>query len=314
MMKKNSNFNLLACHLRRRHRCSCHRHHCPLCCQPPSSPFPSSSLSPSPSLLLARHPHCRHHCPLCCCCSLLTCNPCCHCHCLVALALFVAHHPNCRCHCPCSPHPFPLCHPPASSPLPLLLPLPSPATLDAIAIALAIISIALFVARHPHCCGHRPLRRHRHCSPTTLVTIAITLFASAAIHVDCHCTVAAVLPSIAPPPLTAMGIVLPLLLSPIVTPAVTHHCHRRPSPPLLPIMIVLPSHHLLHIHCHHPLQLCCYCACRSSTCQLVVTLDWLSLRHLHTDGVVVSHLFPTMDNGVTASSVAAAVFLGAIVP
>jgi hypothetical protein len=57
----------------------------------------------------------------------------------------------------------------------------------------------------------------------------MALFASAAIHGDCHCAVAAVLPSIAPPPLTAIGIVPPLLLSPIVTPLVAHRCHRRPS-------------------------------------------------------------------------------------
>jgi hypothetical protein len=38
------------------------------------------------------------------------------------------------------------------------------------------------------------------------------------------------------------------------------------------------------------------------------------LRHLHDDGVVVSHLFPAVDIGVTGSSVAEAVFLGAVVP
>ncbi len=35
---------------------------------------------------------------------------------------------------------------------------------------------------------------------------------------------------------------------------------------------------------------------------------------LHADGVLVSHLFPAVDIGITASSVAAAVVLGAIVP
>jgi hypothetical protein len=35
---------------------------------------------------------------------------------------------------------------------------------------------------------------------------------------------------------------------------------------------------------------------------------------LHTDGVVVSHLFPAADIGVTASSVAVAIVLGAVIP
>jgi hypothetical protein len=35
---------------------------------------------------------------------------------------------------------------------------------------------------------------------------------------------------------------------------------------------------------------------------------------LHANGVVVSHLFPAADIGVTASSVAAAVVLGAVIP
>jgi hypothetical protein len=38
------------------------------------------------------------------------------------------------------------------------------------------------------------------------------------------------------------------------------------------------------------------------------------LRHLHADGVLVSHLFPAVDINVTASSVATAVFLDAIDP
>jgi hypothetical protein len=74
--------------------------------------------------------------------------------------------------------------------------------------------------------------------------------------------------------------------------------------------------------CHHrPLQLRCYCTTlhqllmchHPSTCRLVVTLDWLSLRHFHADGVVVSHLFPAVDISVTALSVAAAIVLGAVV-
>ncbi len=39
------------------------------------------------------------------------------------------------------------------------------------------------------------------------------------------------------------------------------------------------------------------------------------MRHLHANRnwVVVSHLFPAVDIGVTASSVAVAIFLGAVV-
>jgi hypothetical protein len=296
MAKKNSIIyqcyvNLLARRPHRRHHCSCHRRHCPLRCPQPSSLSPSSSSSPSPSPSLARHPRRRHHRPLRRCCSPLTRNPCCHRHCLFALALFVTRHPHRRCHRPCSPRPFNPCHLPASSPSPSLSPSPLPATLDAVAIALATVAIALFVARHPHRRGHRPLRRRCHRSPATVVAVAIALFASAAIHGNCHCTVAAVLPSIAPPPLTAMGIAPPLLLSPIVTPAVAHRRHRRPSPPPSPIAIALPSRRPLRIRRRRPSQLCCYPARRPSTCQLVVMLDWLSLRHLHADGVVVSHLF-----------------------
>jgi hypothetical protein len=305
--------NLLACHPRRHHHCSCHRRHCPLCRPPPSLPSTSSFSSPSLSPSLTRHPHC--------CCSPLTRNPCRHHHRLIPLALFVARHPHPRPHRPCSPRPFPLRHPPASSPLPLLSPSQLSATLDAVAIALATVAIALatvanalFVAHHPHCHSHCPLRRRRRRSPATLLAVAIAIFASAAIHVDCHCAVAALLPSISPPPLTAIGIMPPLLLSPIVTPAVAHRCHRRPSPPPSPIAIALPSRHPLHIRRRRPSQLCCYRSRRPSTCRLVVTLDRLSLRHLHPDGVVVSHLFPAVDIGVTALSVTAAVVLGAIVP
>jgi hypothetical protein len=319
MVKKNSIIyqcyvNLLAHHPCHRHHFSYHRHHCPLRCPPPLSPSPSSSSLLLLLLLLTRHPHCRHHPPLCCCCSPLNRNPCRHCHRLVAVALFVARHPHCHCHRPCSPHPFPLRHPPASLPLPLLSQFPT--TLDAIAIALATVDIALLFTRHPHHRGNRPLRRcrHRRCSPTALVAVTIALFASAAIHVDCHCAVAAVLPSIAPPQLTAIGIVPPLLLSPIVTPAIAHCHHRHPSLPPLPIAIALPSRHPLRICRRCPSQLCCYRARHPSTCRLVVTLDWLSLRHLLANGVVVSHLFPAVDIGVTASSVAAAIFLGSVIP
>jgi hypothetical protein len=35
---------------------------------------------------------------------------------------------------------------------------------------------------------------------------------------------------------------------------------------------------------------------------------------LYTNGVVVTHLFPAVDIGVTAMSVAAAIVLGAVVP
>ncbi len=38
------------------------------------------------------------------------------------------------------------------------------------------------------------------------------------------------------------------------------------------------------------------------------------MHHLYADGVMVSHLFLAVDIGVTASSVATAVFLGAVVP
>jgi hypothetical protein len=297
MVKKNSIIyqcyvNLLARHPHCHHHCSCHRCHCPLCRPPPSLLPPSSFLSPSPSPspFLACHPHCHHHRPLHCCCSPLTRNPCRHRHCLVGLTLFVTRHPHCRSHRPFSPCPFPLCHPPASSPSPLLLPSPLPATLNAVAIALATVAIALFVARHPHHRGHCPLCRQCRCSPATVVAIAIALFASAAIHGDCHCAVAAVLPSIAPPPLTAIRIVPPLLLSPTVTPAVAHCCHHRPSPPPLPVAIALPSRRPLHIRRRCPLQLCCYHARRPSTCRLVVMLDWLSLGHLHANGVMVSHV------------------------
>jgi hypothetical protein len=292
--------NLLSRHPRCRHHCSSRHCRCPIFCLPWSSPSPSSSLLPSLLPLLACHPRCCHHCPLCCCCSPFTCNPCFHCHCLVALSLFLARHSHCRCHHSCSPCPFPLRHPPASLLLPSLLPspLPSPATLDAVAIALAIIAIALFVACHSHRRGHHPLGRCCRCLPATLVAIAIALFASAAIHGDCHCAVAAILPSIVPPPLTATRIVLLLLLSPIVTPAIVHCRHSCPSPPLLPIVIVLPSRHPLRIRRCCILQSCCYLARCPPTCRLVVTLDWLSLRHLHADGVMVSHLFPAVDISV----------------
>ncbi len=58
--------------------------------------------------------------------------------------------------------------------------------------------------------------------------------------------------------------------------------------PLLPITILLPSHHQLRICCCCPLQLCCHYAslCHllmlrcPSTCWLVVTFNCLSLRHL----------------------------------
>ncbi len=53
--------------------------------------------------------------------------------------------------------------------------------------------------------------------------------ASAAIYGNCHCAVAAVLPSIAPPPLMPIGIVPLLLPSPIVTPTVTHRLQHHPS-------------------------------------------------------------------------------------
>jgi hypothetical protein len=282
MVKKNSIIyqyyvNLLARHPRRRHHCSCHHSHCPLRCLPPSLPSPSSSLSPLPSPLpsLAHHPRRRHHRPLRRCCSPLTRNPCCHCHCLVALTLFVTRHPHCHRHRPCSPCPFPLRHPPGSLLSPLLSPSPSPATLNAIAIALATVAIALFIARHPHRRGHCPLCCHCRRSPTTVVAIAITLFASAAIHGDCHCAVAAVLPSIAPPLLTAIGIVPPLSLCPIVTPAVAHCRHRHPSLPPLPIAITLPSRRPLRIRRRCPSQLCFHRDRCPSTCRLVVTLDWL---------------------------------------
>ncbi len=64
--------------------------------------------------------------------------------------------------------------------------------------------------------------------------------------------------------------------------------HRRPSPPLLPITIMPPSRCPWRCcHCS-PLQLRCYRAtlrhllthCPPSTCQQVITLGWLSLRHL----------------------------------
>jgi hypothetical protein len=322
MVKKNSIIyqcyvNLLARHPCRRHHCSCHHRHCPLCCLPPSLPLPSSSLSPSPSPLplLAHHPRCCHHHPLCHCCSQLTRNPCCHCHCLVALTLFVTCHPHCHRHCPCSPCPFPLCHLPGSLPLPLLSPSPSPPTLNAIAIALATIAIALFVARHPHCRGHCPICCRCRCSPTTVVAIAIALFASATIHGDCHCAVAAVLPLIAPPLLTAIGIVLPLSLCPIVTSAVAHCHHRHSSLPPPPIAITLPSRRPLRI------AAVAHCNCAFIVPAAPQHAGWLScwtglsLHHLHANRnwVVMSHLFPAMDISVTALSVAAAIFLGTVV-
>jgi hypothetical protein len=253
---------------------------------------------PSSLLLQSTHPQSLSPSP----------SPCCPC------PLFITHHPHRRRHCPCSPRPSPLHHLPSSLPSPSLSPSPLPATFDAIAIALATIAIALFVARHPHRGGHHPLCRRCRCSPVTIVAVAIALFASATIHGDCHCAVAAVLPSIAPAALTAIGIVPPLSLSPIMTPAVDHCHHRCPSPPPLPIAIALPSRPPLCIpHCR-PLQLCCYRPHRPSTCQLVVMLDLLSLRHLHANRVVVSHLFPAVDIGVAASSIAADIFLGTVVP
>jgi hypothetical protein len=306
--------NLLTRHPRCRHHCSCHYCHCPLCCLSPLSPLPSSSSLPPPLPLLARHTRCRHHCPLRRCCSPFTRNPCPHHHRLVALTFFTARHPYCHCHRPCSLCPLPLCHLPDSLPSPFLSTSPLAATLDAVAIALATIAIALFALHHPHRSGHCPLCCHPHFSAATLVAFAIVLFPSAATCVDCHCPVAAVLPSIAPPPLTAIGMVPLLSLSPIVTPAIAHRRHHRLSPPPLPILITLPYHRPLRIcHCC-PSQLCCHYACCPSTCPLVVTLDWLSLCHLHANGVVVSHLFPAMDIGVTALPVAAAVFLGAVIP
>ncbi len=68
------------------------------------------------------------------------------------------------------------------------------------------------------------------------------------------------------------------------------HCDTRhcPLPPPLPILIALPSHCPLRCRHCHPSQLHCRYAtlchllmrCCPSTCQLVVTLDWLSLHHL----------------------------------
>jgi hypothetical protein len=162
--------------------------------------------------------------------------------------LFVACHPHCRHNCPCPSRACPFHCLPATLPLLLLSPSPSPsspslshhrcrhqprcccspATLNAIAITLATIAIALFVAQHPHRCGHCPLHCLCCCLPATLVTIAIPLFAAPAIHDDCHCTVAAILPSIAPPPLMPIRILPLLLLSPIVTPAIANCCHCCP--------------------------------------------------------------------------------------
>jgi hypothetical protein len=144
---------------------------------------------------------------------------------------------------------------------------------------------------------------HRHCDCTAApLSIALLppspiaipplplLFpiAAATVHGNCHCAVAALLSSIAPPPLMPIRIVLPLFLSPIVTPAIPQRRHCCPSPPPSPIVIALPSRHRLHICCCHPLQLRCHYAtlCHlltihcPSTCRLVVMLDWLSLRHL----------------------------------
>jgi hypothetical protein len=67
-----------------------------------------------------------------------------------------------------------------------------------------------------------------------------------------------------------------------------HDTHRPPSPPLLPITIMPPSRCQWRCCRCSPLRLCCYRAtlrhllthCPPSTCPLVVTLGWLSSRHL----------------------------------
>ncbi len=63
---------------------------------------------------------------------------------------------------------------------------------------------------------------------------------------------------------------------------------RRPSLPLSPITIMPPSRCPWRCCRCHPLQLRCYPAtlrhllthCSPSTCQVVITLGWLSLHHL----------------------------------
>jgi hypothetical protein len=50
--------------------------------------------------------------------------------------------------------------------------------------------------------------------------------AAITVHGNCHCNCTAIPSSIAPPPLSTIAIVLPLLPSPIVTPCITH-CHHH---------------------------------------------------------------------------------------
>jgi hypothetical protein len=184
------------------------------CCPYPNCCLPPSLLSPLPSLLLL---------------SLL------------------AHHPCCRCHCPrgCR-H----CHLPATLvPVAIALPpLPSllPSTLFAVSIAPSTFTIALFVARHPHCHHHCPRccrRRHHctachcHCLPATLVAIAlaaiaIALFDTRHPHCQRHLPVCCLCPLCHPPPLSPS----PLPCHPCSLCCCPHHpphalviCRRPPS-------------------------------------------------------------------------------------
>jgi hypothetical protein len=53
---------------------------------------------------------------------------------------------------------------------------------------------------------------------------------AASVHGNCHRDPVAIPPPIEPPPLLPIAIVLPLLLSPFVTPTITHCRHQCPSP------------------------------------------------------------------------------------
>jgi hypothetical protein len=87
--------------------------------------------------------------------------------------------------------------------------------------------------------------------------------ATAAVHGNCLHDCTAVPSSVTPPPLSPIVIVLPLLLSPIVTPAVTHcrhHCPsqlcRHPAIHCAVATIVYCNHLSTIAHCryHHPSQ------------------------------------------------------------
>jgi hypothetical protein len=129
-------------------------------------------------------------------------------------------------------------------------------------------------SRHPLRCNNQsPSRlRHRHCHlPSPLpafIVIAIAIVLPFRRQLSCHrcCP----------------------MQSAAAVPVSLRDTHHRPSPPLSPITIMLLSRCPWRCCRCSPLQLRCYRAtlrhllmhCPPSTCRLVVTLGWLSSRHL----------------------------------